>query len=253
LLYLDESGVPNGWQAQRNFVLGAVAIHEGQVYRLSKQLDEIQTRFFPDRDFSIEFHAERIKKGKEIFRELLPDRREELMDELYNFIADVPFPNLIAFATCLHYSMVQDAEQVLRDTLQDVCSRFNKLLTRRFAFHPNKGLLIIDDAHQSEYRRLLADFKRIGTDYEGYLRNMIDIPYFARSPDSRMIQIADLVSYAVFQYYEHNEAAYIERIYPKFDRREAQHPADGLKHITRNHQTCTCMACSWRRDRGEQE
>jgi len=119
-----------------------VAIHEGQIYRLSKQLDEIRAEFFPDRDFSI-----------------------------------------IAFATCIHYSMVQDAEQVLRDTLQDVCSRFNKFLTRQFVHRRNKGLLIIDDAHQPEYRRLLADFKRIGTDYEGYLSIQVQLESRARETE----------------------------------------------------------------------
>jgi hypothetical protein len=252
LLYLDESGTPNGWQSQRNFVLGAVAIHEGQISQLSKQLDEVSRYYFPGRNFPIELHAEHINGGKQVFRELPPDQRTRLMRDIYSWIADVPFPKLVAFATCIHYSMVWDGDQVLRDTLQDVCSRFNKFLTREFHKRRNKGLLIIDEGRESEYRRLLADFKRTGTDYEGYLSNIIDIPYFARSLDSRMIQLADFVSYAVFQYYEHNDPQYIDRISLKFDRRAPQHPADGLKHMTSD-RTCTCEACSWRRERGELE
>ncbi len=36
LLYVDESGDLNSFGTQKHFVLGAVAIHEGQVYNLTK-------------------------------------------------------------------------------------------------------------------------------------------------------------------------------------------------------------------------
>ena len=42
LLYIDESGDPGAW-SDNNFVLGAVAVHEGQVFHLGKRLDDIRS------------------------------------------------------------------------------------------------------------------------------------------------------------------------------------------------------------------
>ncbi len=47
LFYLDESGDPGGWNQFDDFVLAGVAIHEGQVRRLSERLGAVQRRFFP--------------------------------------------------------------------------------------------------------------------------------------------------------------------------------------------------------------
>ena len=244
ILYLDESGDPQAWQLQKHFVLGGVAIHEGQVQSLAKQLDDIQARFFPDMHVPVIFHATDIRNGKGIFRDLIPNRREQLLNALYQAMSTAKFPNLVAFATAMHVSVAQSPDQVLHDTFQDICQRFNTFLVREFkSGRPTKGLLIIDRAHAERYRQLIADFQREGTEY-GYLGNIVDIPYFARRHDTRMIQLADLCAYAVFRYYEHADTYCFDKVLPRFDRRSPQHPPDGLKHITQK--PCQCAACSWR-------
>jgi hypothetical protein len=57
LFYVDESGVPTGWQQQDSFVLAGIAVHEGQVWRLSRQVDDIQSHHFPEISVPIELHA----------------------------------------------------------------------------------------------------------------------------------------------------------------------------------------------------
>ena len=42
LLYLDESGDPYSWQCQKCYVIGGVAIHEGQIHGIGAQMDSIQ-------------------------------------------------------------------------------------------------------------------------------------------------------------------------------------------------------------------
>ncbi len=44
ILYLDESGGPYSWNVQKNFVLGGVAIHEGQIYNLTKAMNDLQEK-----------------------------------------------------------------------------------------------------------------------------------------------------------------------------------------------------------------
>ena len=49
VIYLDESGDPNGWNNNQNhFVIGGLAIHEGQISRIGKVLDDVQAEFFPE-------------------------------------------------------------------------------------------------------------------------------------------------------------------------------------------------------------
>lgn len=245
MLYIDESGDPNGWQAQRTFVLAGVAIHEGQIYKLTQELEVVQQHYFPGITFPIAFHATDIRRGKRHFADFMPEQREQLLNDLYDIIRNARFPNLIAFATAIDISSVQNSLQVRRDTLQDICQRFNTFLIRQYkANRPSKGLLIIDRVREGSYRELLADFKKSGTEY-GYLGNIVDIPYFARCHETRMLQLADLCAYAVFRYYEHNDSKYIDKIITRFDKRSPGHPPDGLKHITENE--CSCYACSWRR------
>ncbi len=206
LLYMDESGDP-GFGNNNNFVLAGVAVHEGQVFRLGKQLDDIQARFFPSRQLLLGFHAYDIHGGKnEPFNHLGPTVRNQLMFEIYDCISNAGFPQMVTFATVMDVSSAQSPHQVLHDTFQDVLQRFNIFLTRQFGIGlANKGLVIIDQANQARYREMFADFKRSGTQFQGPLANVIDIPYFAGRRDTRMLQLADFLAYAVFRRYERND------------------------------------------------
>ncbi|MBA7646257.1 hypothetical protein ES703_54019 [subsurface metagenome] len=245
LLYLDESGDPYTWGNCSHFTLGGIAIYEGQIRQLTNQLDQIQTSFFPGISVSIPFHASAIRAGKGQFRSLGKGGQGELLHAIYQVIQKSRFPNLIAFATVAHISYVQDPQQVLHDVFQDVCQRFNTFLMR-FAKQgkPEKGLLIIDRAHEDHYRRLIAEFQKAGTRH-GYIGNIVDIPYFAGCHNTRMLQIADHCAYATFRRYENNDPTYFKMIIDAFDKRSPNKP-DGLKHLTTN-RNCTCEACNWRR------
>lgn len=244
LLYLDEAGDPYAWASYSNFTLGGVAIHEGQVRNFTNELDQIQASFFPGISVSIPFHASAIRLGKGQFRRLGENRQGELLHAVYQIIQRSGFPNLVAFATTVHISYVQDPEQVLHDVFQDICQRFNTFLMR-FAKQgrPEKGLLIIDRAHEEHYRRLIAEFHKSGTKY-GYIGNIVDIPYFAGCHDTRMLQLADHCAYATFRRYENNDSTYFKMIIDTFDKRSPNKP-DGLKHLTKD-KSCPCEACSWR-------
>ena len=100
---------------------------------------------------------------------------------------------------------------MLHDTFEDVLNRFSQFLDRSYSHgQPNKGLVIIDQAHREQYRESFTEFKRRGTAFQGQLKNIIDIPYFAGRLDTRMIQLADFTAYAVFRYYNHQDASYFQ-------------------------------------------
>jgi hypothetical protein len=83
LLYLDESGGPNSWSVQKHFVLGGVAVHEGQVHILAQKLNTIQKHYFPRISIPIPFHATDIREGIGHFRSLQRDIRDEILEKVY--------------------------------------------------------------------------------------------------------------------------------------------------------------------------
>jgi len=251
-LYLDESGSPNGWQTQDHFVLGGVAIHEGQVLGLANKLDDIQTAYFGELKVPIEFHAGDMKTGNKRWRSIPEKTREKIMDEVYDVIANAPFPTLVAFGTALHLSKAENTESGnLEIAFQDVCLKFNHFLVKAHkSGNTNKGLLIIDDAHKRQFKDLINTFRKEGV--KGVpIYNIVDIPYFSASQDTRMLQLADFCVYAVYRYYEKQDSTYLDKILPQFDRRDAMH-VDGLRHVIKS-LACTCVACSSRRDLRNQQ
>lgn len=236
LIYLDESGNHNGWNNdQDHFVIGGIAVHEGQIQRVSSILDRIQSRFLADISIPIKFHATEIQSGKARFHGLSRTERQDMLAAVYDAIADIEYPHAVLFATAMHISAVKSSEQALRDTFEDVVRRVNTFLVRlNREGNPQKGLLIIDRATGTEdkYRTLISEFRGASAQ-RGFLENIVDIPYFSQSSDTRLLQIADFCAYAVFRSYERGDSQYLNKILPRFDKRAADSPRiDGLKYIT---------------------
>ncbi len=243
LLYIDESGDPNGWSNQTHFVLGAVAIHEGQIQRLTKEMDIIQKRYFPSIKIRIPLHAVDIHQAKSHFDHMPPENREKLLNDICDLIGRQTFPNLVSFSTCIHISALRTPKEALEKTVEDLTSRFNIFMKRLYSKDlRGKGLLIIDQAHQERYRELIAEFQSIGSKY-GKMTNIVDIPYFAGARDTRMLELADVCAYSVFRYYERKDSKYFDRIFPSFDKKSLRGGPEGLKHFI--DEECSCIACNW--------
>jgi len=243
LFYLDESGDPNSWDQNDNFVLSGVAIHEGQVRRLSQQLDKIQQKYFPSINIPIEFHASNIHSGKDRFRRIEEETRKEVMNDMYDIINSAGFPNLIVFASAIHVTKVTSGAQALEDCLEDICQRFNTFLMCQFkAGFKDKGLVIMDKSgRESRIRELMDEFERTGTKY-GYLGNIMDVPYFADSKHTRMLQISDFAAFAFGRYLNSSDRSYFDKIADRIARPSRSEDPVGFKHFISNQHTCTCSA-----------
>jgi hypothetical protein len=82
------------------------------------------------------------------------------------------------------------------------------------------------------------------------LRHFADVPLFADSRASRLIQAADFVAWALNRHYAQNDPQWLRRIAPHFNHDgDAMH---GLIHISRDFATgsCTCPPCQNRLQRG---
>ncbi len=78
---------------------------------------------------------------------------------------------------------------------------------------------MIFDKSKTEARiqTLAREFKYSGHSW-GKTRNYAEVPVFLDSRASRLIQLADLVSFAVYRKFESGDSEYFDLIKPHFDR-----------------------------------
>lgn len=223
-----------------------MAIHEGQIYTLTKEMNDLQEKYFPGITIPIEFHSSLIRHGKgPHFNHFSEEEREDILNDVYNILHKAHFPNLIAFATCIDVSAVKSPSQVTYDCFKDISQKFNLFLYHQYKKgFLGKGMLIIDRVRESQYLQIYSEFKQ-SDEVQEYLGNIIDIPYFGASKETRMLQLADFVANAVFRYYESGITSQFDKIIPRFYKGPIYHPTSGLNHITHD-TTCKCYACSCR-------
>ena len=243
VVYLDESGNPSGFRNRQNhFVIGGVAVHESSIRSLSDGLDEIQAEFFPRIALPFKFHANEIRGRKGRFREFPPETRAQLLDAVYGVITRAPHPQSLPLATAIHVTAVTNPEQALTATFEDIARRIDAFLTGlRRSGDPQNALLVIDRSSETEskYRALVSEFRASETDIE----NIVDIPYFSHSSETRLLQLADFAAYAVFRYYEHGDGDFLDKIALGFDSNLRYFGDDGLTHIIAASESCGCLAC----------
>ena len=101
---------------------------------------------------------------------------------------------------------------------EQLASRFDKYLMR---LHRNsdthRGIIIFDKStYETTIQSLATDFRTIGYTW-GVIRNFSEVPLFLDSKASRLIQLADLIAYAVFRHFEKRDNRFFPIIEPRFD------------------------------------
>lgn len=243
LLYLDESGNPDS-PAEQHFILAGAAVFERTTFHLSRALDEVQRRFFPDADH-VDFHASPIRSGKGFWRKVPRDVRDEVLMAIGEAIAGANSPGLVLFGAVVDRRLGSGEEAVRRATEQ-CCRRFDLFLRRRGAADdPQRGLIIFAEGRFDHRAKLwVTEFRQLGTAW-GTLRYLSDIPYFASARETRLLQAADFVAHALYSMYERKDERLLRSVLHRFDQKDGV--LHGLAHLTPDWRHCACPACSTRR------
>ena len=144
--------------------------------------------------------------------------------------------------------MIEKSRDVYGETAvaratEEVCKRFDRLLQRRYQRDndPQRGLIIFSEGRFDARAKIwVKDFHRRGTQW-GAINNLADIPYFAASHESRLLQAADLVSHATWLLDERHDASLFRALLPAFDTADGN--LHGLVHVRASAATCDCPAC----------
>lgn len=253
LLYLDESGVPE-LSRERYFVLGGLAVFERQTYFLSQRLDEVQRNYSGDLgDSPRDFHAGQIRAGRGRWRRVKREIRERILADVATVLGQSNPLGVVLFAVAAEKSRGREGESLVRKMMEQMCLRFDEFLARRYREEgdPQRGLVIVSEGRfHLRARAWIEEFRAFGTRW-GDLRNFSDIPYFAAARETRLLQAADFVSYAVWRFYEHGDQSYVAPLLDRFDRSGGV--VHGLFHFTAGWRSCGCLACTSRRSVNRRE
>lgn len=215
LLYADESGSthdPN----QRHFVLAGFCVFERQGYWLANQLENIAERFNPADPASVELHGSPMASGRGMWRQYKKvDRDKALQDALHVFTNSHPSNRL--FASVINKVSVSPIDPIGL-AFEQLASRFDQYLMR---LHKQKdtqrGIIIFDKTtYESSIQALATDFRTIGHRW-GIIRNFSEVPLFLNSKASRLIQLADILAYSIFRYFERDDDRFYSIIERRFD------------------------------------
>jgi hypothetical protein len=140
----------------------------------------------------------------------------------------------------------------LQRAYEEVLHKFDEMLTRQghLQGQPHqRGLALHDKAVvEGDLQAWTALWRRTAGRI-GVLTHLADVPVFADSTASRLIQAADLVAWALWRYYglAKSEENWVRRLWPNFDHDSGV--IHGLIHVTREFITgrCMCPPCASRR------
>ena len=231
LLYLDEAGTHSG---ARHFVLAGVAVYEHSAYWPTEALNRLQAQYFPNVRESVRFHASPLRASDTQrvdapFDVLSASSRRKLLADLCA-VAQQTHGRL--FAVVIEKSALSGGENYYERALEEMIARFDLYLNRLYRERQqrNKGLIVIADSQDKKRleaisRRFVAEGTRWNKIY-----NVLDIPLFTLSQNSRLLQIADLVANTVYGRYERGYFKDFDLMTHKFDQTR-NGPIHGLVHI----------------------
>ena len=247
ILYADIAG-NTGNTGEKHLIMAGVAVHETAIFHVMRELDETVARHL-GMDVAevagIELHGTELRTGKRFWRRMPRGDREALMHDALSVLKGPSKHNLRAFGMVMDKVAVSPEDPV-EHAFEQLCSRFDLFLKRMYrrTGQPQRGLLVLDeDKYERPLQTLAGDYRTGGTRW-GNLRNLAEVPLFVDSRASRLIQLADLVSYALWRRYEHGDAAWIAPIIGTFDNDGGVY--HGLYHKRLPQNACDCPACACR-------
>ena len=242
IIYLDESGTQ---REARHFVLAGLAVFERETYFLAQQMEELQRKYFPTHRRPVNLHASELGASdasvKPPFHELPMGKRIELLREVYPIIAA---SRSRLFGVVIEKAIVPNGQY--ERGFEEVVSRFDRMLSRFYQQgDQQRGLIVVAESSYKENLELLA--RKIAEQGHrwGETHNLADIPYFAPAGSTRLLQLADFVSNAIFRRYESGDARAFDVIAPRFDQESGR--IHGLVHLTADRSICYCPVCVSRR------
>lgn len=219
LLYVDESGSVSD-VSQRYFVLAGVSVFERNTHWVEQKLNNLAISLDSNAPNEVELHGSPIRSGKGTpWRKMTREERSQVIKDALNMgINEFPSHSVRLFACVVEKAALAGSDPV-HYCFEQVAMRFDQFLGRRHTKHNDtqRGLMLFDESSTEKRLQTLArEFKYQGHSY-GKTRNYAEVPVFLDSRATRLIQLADLVAFSIFRFFEHGDGQYFDLIKHRFD------------------------------------
>lgn len=255
LLYLDESGTHSGSPVM---VLAGIAVHENDAWKVQRRLDGLLQRMLPSgvNPADFELHAAEIKSPRNKSKkgsnwEAIPlDTRLRVMRAVFSRLKNLE-PTQPEHPSALFGAVVDQsfADRELR-AYEEVLHKFDEMLMRRSneTGARQHGIVIHDRrVVERDVQGWVNTWRKVAGRI-GRLTQQIDVPMFADSRASRLIQAADFVAWGLYRCYGIKDESWIKSLWSRFD--AADGTMHGLIHATPNYRHCNCAPCASRHAKG---
>ena len=215
ILYTDESEIAPKDARSGAFVLAGVSVFERQTHWLAKELEQIAGRFDADNPQNIELHGSPMLTGRKGFWRKQPkDERRKAIEDALRVLAESHRSNRV-FAIVVEDGATED--NPMEYAYEQLASRFDQYLMRLHKKgERQRGMVLFDKSKHERVLQSLTSLYRDKGHRWGRLANFAEVPAFIDSRASRLIQLADLVAYAVNRWRQGDDRFY-EIIRPRFD------------------------------------
>jgi hypothetical protein len=218
ILYLDESGSVFD-ESQEYFVLAGVCAFERATHWIEQRLNAIAKQFESDDAHILELHGSPMRSGREGWKRFpVQVRMEAIKDALKDGIAVQPHVSVRLFGAVIKKASL-NGESAVDHAFERISHRFDNFLQRCYRKHQDaqRGVILFDKSTaESRIQRLARQFKYVGH-AGGKTRNFAEVPLFLDSRSSRLIQLADLVAFALFRHFEHGDTQFFDIIKHRFE------------------------------------
>ena len=214
LLYVDEAGSVND-KLCNHCVLAGFAVYETKPYWIDKEINNILDRHIPTYP-EIELHGSPMRSGKGVWRGIPKETRNAIMIDVLNIVAQDRSIRLFASVIAKSKSSID----ISGNLFTQVASRFDMFLGRKYkkSEEAQRGIVIFDKSTEElTIQRLSSVFTHVGHQWGKRLNNFAEVPLFLDSKMSRLIQLADLIAFSIFRYFEYNDETYFSVIKHCFD------------------------------------
>lgn len=225
LLYVDESGNIGDTNC---FVFAGLAIHESSAKWINQKLEGIAKRFSESAPRDFELHAHEVFWGKSVWRDINLEKRKQALRDALQILQDMDERNRL-FAIVVDKRDAHSKNEIIDLAFTQLITRFDHFVNRRnLAGHRNVGILVFDkSAYENKIQKLSLHFRDNGHSW-GNLKYIVEVPLFVDSRASRLIQLADILAYAVFRKFERNDNSLFSIIENRFDMDHPQGKQHGL-------------------------
>jgi hypothetical protein len=177
---------------------------------------------------------------------LTHSERKQAVREIADCVGNWGFCRL--FAECIdkvHFDKARTKRTIDEQAFEQIVSRFERYMSNVEEQDQKSYGLLVHDNNETvarEHTNFMRDIQRRGTLWTKVDR-IIETPMFVDSKLTRMVQVADLCSYALRRYLENDESDLFSRVFPRADR--YGNYVVGVRHYT--DMKCACQICSTHR------